>query len=140
MPNYLQLDVVTPERRLVSERVEWVNVPGRNGELGILPDHAPMISELGTGLLTYIHNGSTIWIHVSGGFVEVNNDRVSVLAEIAELPDEIDTAAARIDREKAEKAMAEFGGDEDELDTLTTSLERSIVRQQLGSGSSTVQS
>jgi F-type H+-transporting ATPase subunit epsilon len=132
MADFLQLDVVTPERRVVSERVEWVNVPGLGGELGILPGHSPMISELATGVLTYSHNGAAQRLHVSGGFVEVNNDRVSVLAEIAELPEEIDAAKARAEREEAEKLLSAFSGSDEDFEAIRTNLERSVTRLQLG--------
>ena len=95
MAEQLHLEVVTPERRLLSEQVNSVTVPGRGGELGILPGHAPLISDLQTGVLSYNEDGTTFQLHVSGGFVEVNDDKVSVLAEIAERPEEIDAARAR---------------------------------------------
>src|SRR2546423_922374 len=97
MADQLQLEVVTPERRLLSESVNAVTVPGRNGEMQILPGHAALISELKTGVLTYNQGGTNVQLHVSGGFIEVNDDRVSVLSEIAERPDEIDIARARLD-------------------------------------------
>src|SRR5260370_18775479 len=100
MAEQVQLDVVTPERRVLSEQVNSVTVPGRGGEMGILPGHAPLISELQTGVLSYNEDGTTFQLHVSGGFIEVNDDHVSVLAEIAELPEEIDTAHARRPRER----------------------------------------
>ena len=87
MSNQLQLDVVTPERRVLSEAVNSVTVPGRNGEMQLLPGHAALISELKTGVLTYNQDGTNFQLHVSGGFLEVNDDRVSVLAEIAERPE-----------------------------------------------------
>src|SRR5882724_91056 len=96
MANQLQLDVVTPERRVLSESVNAVTVPGRNGEMQLLPGHAALISELKSGVLTYNQDGTNFQLHVSGGFVEVNEDRVSVLAEIAERPEEIDAALANI--------------------------------------------
>ena len=134
MADLIQLDVVTPERRVVSERVESVAVPGANGELGILPAHSPLISQLQTGILAYVENGVTHQLHVSGGFVEVNHDRVSVLAEIAELPDEIDAAKARADKEQFEKALGSFSGSDEEFEKLRVALERAKVRVQLSSG------
>ncbi len=82
----LQLEVVTPERRVLSEEVDMVVVPGLGGELGILPGHTPLISQLQTGVLSYTQGGRTSQLHVSGGFLEVRDDHVSVLAEIAERP------------------------------------------------------
>src|SRR2546422_11494677 len=108
MSDQLQLEVVTPERRVLAESVNSVTVPGRGGELGILPGHAPLISELQTGVLASDEDGTTFQLHVSGGFVEVNDDRVSVLAEVAERPDEIDAARARLAREHTEKQLSSW--------------------------------
>src|SRR4029453_17663192 len=100
MAQQLQLEVVTPERRLLSEDVDTVVVPGLGGELGILPGHTPLISQLQTGVLSYTQSGRTSQLLVSGGFLEVRDDHVSVLAEIAERPEEIDAASARLAREQ----------------------------------------
>jgi len=135
MADQLQLEVVTPERRLLSEPVNSVNVPGRGGELGILPGHAPLISELQTGVLSYNEDGTTFQMHVSGGFVEVNGDRVSVLAEIAERPEEIDAARARAARELSEKQLSSASGSEEDFEEARTKLERSMVRLQLATPS-----
>ena len=134
MADHLELEVVTPERRVLGESVNSVTVPGRGGELGILPGHAPLISELQTGVLTYTEDGSTFQLHVSGGFVEVNGDRVSVLAEIAERPEEIDAARARLAREHVEKQLSSWSGAEEDFEKARAKLERSMVRLQLASG------
>jgi F-type H+-transporting ATPase subunit epsilon len=131
MPEKIQLEVVTPERRVLDEPVEMVTVPGLNGELGILPGHTPLISGLKTGVLTYFEDGKGSTLHVSGGFVEVRDDRVSVLAEVAERPEEIDPASARIAREKFEKQLGSWSGSEDELELARTELARAEVRLQL---------
>ncbi|PYS76328.1 MAG: ATP synthase F1 subunit epsilon [Acidobacteria bacterium] len=99
----LQLDVITPERRLLSEQADSVTVPGRGGELGILPGHTPLISELQTGVLSYTQGPTTRRLLVSGGFVEVNDDRVSVLADLAEFPEEVDAARARARAQSARR-------------------------------------
>jgi F-type H+-transporting ATPase subunit epsilon len=135
MAEQLQLEVVTPERRLLSEQVNSVTVPGRGGELGILPGHAPLISDLQTGVLSYSEAGTTFQLHVSGGFVEVSDDKVSVLAEIAERPEEIDAARARLAREQSEKQLSSASGSEEDFEAARTKLERSMVRLQLASGS-----
>jgi F-type H+-transporting ATPase subunit epsilon len=135
MNQSLQLDVVTPERRVLSESVNSVTVPGRNGEMQILPGHAALISELKTGVLTYNQDGTNFQLHVSGGFMEVNHDRISVLAEIAERPEEIDAARARLAREQTEKQLSSWSGSEEDLEKAQVKLERSLVRLQLTSGS-----
>src|SRR5882672_6838296 len=131
MPEKIQLEVVTPERRVLDESVEMVTVPGLGGELGILPGHTPLISRLQTGVLSYVQDGQTQQLHVSGGFVEVNDDRVSVLAEIAERPEEIDAARARQARERLEKSLSGWTGLEEDFEKARVKLERSMVRLQL---------
>ena len=135
MADQLQLEVVTPERRVLAEAVNSVTVPGRAGEMQILPGHAALIAELKTGVLTYNQSGATSQLHVSGGFIEVSNDRVSVLAEIAERPDEIDAARARLAREHTEKQLSAWSGSEEDFEKARAKLERSMVRIQLASPS-----
>ena len=134
MPDKLQLEVVTPERRVVAESVDAVNVPGLGGELGILPGHTPLISQLQTGVLLFTQGAETHQLHVSGGFVEVKDDTVSVLAEIAERPEEIDAARARLAREHVEKQMTAWSGTEEDFEQARAKLERSVVRLQLATG------
>ena len=135
MADQLQLEVVTPERRWLAEAGNSVTVPGRNGEMQILPGHAALISELQTGVLAYNQGGTAQQLHVSGGFIEVNNDKVSVLAEIAERPEEIDAARARLAREHTEKQLSSWSGSEEDFEKARVKLEKSIVRLQLASGS-----
>jgi F-type H+-transporting ATPase subunit epsilon len=133
----LQLDVITPERRLLSEQVDSVTVPGAGGELGILPGHTPLISELQTGVLSFARGGETRRLLVSGGFVEVNEDRVSVLADLAEFPAEVDAARARAAREEAERRLAAFTGTPEELSDLRAQFARADTRLQLTAGDAT---
>ena len=133
MAEKIQLEVVTPERRVLAEPVDMVTVPGLGGELGILPGHTPLISQLQTGVLTYVQEGKSYSLHVSGGFVEVRDDHVSVLADIAELPEEIDAARAKLSRDKLEKQLNARTGSEEELEAPKTKLDRSLVRLQLAS-------
>ena len=135
MAEKIQLDVVTPERRVLAEPVDMVTVPGLGGELGILPGHTPLISQLQTGVLTYVQEGKSYPLHVSGGFVEVRDDHVSVLADVAELPEEIDSARAKLSRDKLEKQLNAWTGTEEEFETAKVELDRSLVRLQLASGS-----
>ena len=135
MADQLQLEVVTPERRVLAEAVNSVTVPGRNGDMQILPGHAALISELQTGVLAYNQGGTAQQLHVSGGFIEVNNDKVSVLAEIAERPEEIDAARARLAREHTEKQLSSWSGSEEDFEKARAKLERSMVRLQLASSS-----
>ena len=133
MADQLQLEVVTPERRVLSEAVNSVTVPGLNGDMQILPGHAALISELQTGVLAYNQGGTAQQLHVSGGFIEVNNNKVSVLAEIAERPEEIDAARARLAREHTEKQLSSWSGSEEDFEKARAKLQRSVVRLQLAS-------
>ena len=136
MPEQIQLEVVTPERRVLTEKVDAVSVPGLSGEFGVLAGHTPLISRLQTGILSYTHAGATEKLHVSGGFVEVNQDRVTVLADVAERPEEIDAARARLAHQHAEKALSGWSGTEEDFEVARARLERSMVRLQLASGAS----
>jgi F-type H+-transporting ATPase subunit epsilon len=128
----MQLDIVTPERSVVSETVDAVTVPGREGELGILPGHAALISGLKSGILTYTKGADARRMVVSGGFVEVSNDRVSVLADTAEFSDEIDTAAARSEMDSIDRTMGNLSGEE--LEDARDRFERAEARLQLSAG------
>ncbi|MAX16927.1 MAG: ATP synthase F1 subunit epsilon [Nitrospina sp.] len=100
MSQKLILSIVTPEKQLVAEEVDQVNAPGSEGDLGILYDHAPILTNLRSGQLSYEKDGETIALVVSGGYLEVSENRVTVLAETGEFLHEID-------RERAERAHAE---------------------------------
>jgi len=102
----LKLEIVTPEKKVLDENVDSVTVPTASGEAGILPNHAPLISALKPGILSYSNKGTTERLAVSGGFVEVSSNQVSVLTDSAETGAEIDADAARAERESAEKALA----------------------------------
>ena len=100
MSQKLILSIVTPEKQLVAEEVDQVNAPGSEGDLGILYDHAPILTNLRSGQLSYEKDGETIALVVSGGYLEISENRVTVLAETGEFLHEID-------RERAERAHAE---------------------------------
>ena len=101
----LKLVVVTPERKVVETETEQVEVPGELGYLGILPGHAPLISLLKTGVLKYRDARGDKSLAIAAGFMEVSNDVVSVLADLAEEPSEIDAARAEKDRAGAEEEL-----------------------------------
>lgn len=130
----LKLEIVTPEKKVLDEPVDSVTVPTASGEIGILPNHAPLISALKSGILSYTTKGTTDKLVVSGGFVEVSTDQVSILTDIAERADEIDTAAARADREAAEKAMSGSASSVDELEAERERFEKAEARLQLAAG------
>lgn len=94
----LQLEIVTPDQLVLSKEVEYVGAPGLEGEFGILPGHVPFLSALSIGCLYYKTSGKNHYVFVAGGFAEVSDNKVTVLAECAE-------EAAHIDFERAEKAL-----------------------------------
>ena len=105
MPDTFQLEIVTPEKLVVKEVVEEAQIPGLNGYLGILPGHAPLITELGVGVITYRAGGATKTLSMAWGFAEVLQDKVTILAETVERPDEIDVARAQQAKERAEQLL-----------------------------------
>lgn len=128
----LKLEIVTPEKKVLDESVDSVTVPTATGEIGVLPNHAPLISALKSGILTYTVKGATDKLVVSGGFVEVSTDQVSVLTDVAERADEIDMEAAKTERDTAEKALAASNsGSADDFEAEKERLERAQARIQL---------
>jgi F-type H+-transporting ATPase subunit epsilon len=105
MAEVLELEIATPERQLVREEVSEVQLPGKNGYLGILPGHAALLSQLGTGCLSYVVAGRTRWIGIHGGFVEISDDHVRVLANIAERAEDINIEKARADLTRANEQV-----------------------------------
>ena len=100
MSQKIILSIVTPGKQLVADEVDQVNAPGTEGDLGILYDHAPLLTNLRSGQLSYEKDGETVALVVSGGYLEVTDNRVTVLAETGEFLHEID-------RERAERAHAD---------------------------------
>ncbi len=131
LPEFLALEVVTPERRVIEERVSEVQLPGLGGYLGILPGHAPLITELGVGELSYRKGEDTFYATAIRGFAEVLPDRVIVLAEIAERAEEIDAKRAREALERAEKRLGNRGGGDTDWDRATLALQRALIRLQV---------
>lgn len=103
----MRLDIVTPEKKAFSDEVDSVVVPGAEGELGILKSHAPIVSTLKPGELRYLKGGSEFALAIGTGIVEVSNDRVSVLTDMALGAEEIDEAAVENAIEAAQRAMSE---------------------------------
>jgi F-type H+-transporting ATPase subunit epsilon len=131
----LKLEIVTPEKKLVDIEADSVTVPTASGEAGILPNHAPLISALKPGVLSYTVRGREERVAVGGGFVEVNSDKVSVLADTAETADVIDTDAVRREREDLERQIADAWIQPiEETDALRERLDAANARLQLAAG------
>ena len=109
MPDSLELEVATPERLLVREQATEVQVPAKNGYMGILPGHAALLSQLGSGVLDYVAGGQRRYLAVAGGFLEVLPGHVRVLADVAERAEDIDVARARV---ALQRAQEQTGGSE----------------------------
>lgn len=125
--NTIKLEVVTPDRKVVSEEVEMVVAPAAEGYLGILANHAPLITSLQIGTLKYTAGGQEQKLAISGGFLEVKDNRAVVLAEAAERPEEIDVQRALAAKERAERRLAERNADID-LVRAEVALKRALNR------------
>ncbi|HKO04174.1 MAG TPA: F0F1 ATP synthase subunit epsilon [Candidatus Acidoferrales bacterium] len=126
----LTLEVVTPDRQVLHEQVDSVQLPGRDGELGILPGHAPLLTELGAGALSFRKGAETHYATALGGFAEVLGDRVIVLAERSELAEEIDLGRAEAAQKRALKRLQEKTGEVD-FQRAQLALQRSLTRLQV---------
>jgi F-type H+-transporting ATPase subunit epsilon len=113
MAESFQLEVATPERLIVKEQVTEAQIPAREGYLGVLPGHAPLIAELKAGVLSYVVGGQTRTLAIHGGFVEVQPESVRVLADLAERAEEIDVTRAQTALNRAQKAIEQFHPDLD---------------------------
>jgi F-type H+-transporting ATPase subunit epsilon len=133
LPDSIELVVVTPERQLLRQTVVEVTLPGADGQLGILPGHAPLITELGIGEMNYrAKSGDSGTLAVISGFAEVLGDRVTVLAETAERPEEIDVARAEEAKKRAEQRLAAAASDPSvDWDRAAIALQRSLIRIQV---------
>jgi F-type H+-transporting ATPase subunit epsilon len=106
MAEVFQLEIVTPEKKVVETKAaEEIQIPGRNGYLGIMPGHAPLITELAVGEISYREHATEQRLAVAWGFAEVLPDKVTILAETAERPSEIDVERARKAKERAEQRL-----------------------------------
>jgi F-type H+-transporting ATPase subunit epsilon len=105
----IQLEVVTPERLVVNDTAEYIEIPGKTGYIGVLPGHAPLITELAVGEISYRKGSETRRLAVAWGFAEVLQNKVTILAETAEKAEEIDTARAETAKKKAEAELEKAG-------------------------------
>ncbi|MDR2696627.1 MAG: F0F1 ATP synthase subunit epsilon [Deltaproteobacteria bacterium] len=130
MENALQLEVVTPDKQVVSQAVDYVSAPGVEGEFGVLPHHVNLLSALAIGVLRFNADGKNRHVFISGGFADVSANKVTVLAEAAELAEDIDQTRAQAARERAENRLAEKAEKVD-LTRAEASLRRAVTRLQL---------
>jgi F-type H+-transporting ATPase subunit epsilon len=130
VPDTFQLEIVTPEKKVVNTTAAEAQIPGKNGYLGILPGHAPLITELAVGEITYRESSGSAGeqrLAVAWGFAEVLPDKVTILAESAERPAEIDVARAREAKERAEQRLTS-GDTNVDVERSLDALHRAEVR------------
>jgi F-type H+-transporting ATPase subunit epsilon len=127
MADTFQLEIVTPEKKVVETSAEEVQIPGKNGYLGILPGHAPLITELAVGEVSYKENATERHLAVAWGFAEVLPDKVTILAESAERPSEIDVERARKAKGRAEQRLTS-GDTNVDVERSLNSLHRAEAR------------
>lgn len=132
MADVFQLEIVTPEKKVVETAAEEVQIPGKDGYLGVLPGHAPLITELAVGEIIYRENSNEQRLAVAWGFAEVLPDKVTILAETAERPSEIDVDRARKAKERAEERLTS-GDTSVDVDRALDSLHRAEVRLDVAS-------
>ena len=128
MASTIRLELVTPERLLLSEEVDEVVAPGYEGEFGVLPGHTQLLAILNIGVLWYRKGSAVEKIALGGGFAEVSHDRVVVLADTAERADEIDLERAQRARDRAEARLKELSMDNGTLATVRAALQRALAR------------
>jgi F-type H+-transporting ATPase subunit epsilon len=126
----IQLEVLTPERQIISVQVMELQFPTlHNGYYGVLPGHTPVVTPVGDGLVTFVKDSKKHWVTVFGGFAEVAQDRVTILARVSETVDMIDVERAKSARIRALQAASEARVERD-LDNAQASLRASLIRLQ----------
>jgi F-type H+-transporting ATPase subunit epsilon len=130
LPTKLKLEVVTPERLLVSAQVDEVQLPGSEGYFGVLPGHTPLLATLQVGELWYRSGSEKHYLAVAFGFAEVLPDRVTVLAQLAERPEDIDVPRAEAARKRAEERIARPAADDD-FERARIAMMKSLIRLQV---------
>jgi F-type H+-transporting ATPase subunit epsilon len=130
LPTHIDLQIVTPERRIVQEQVDEVEIPGSEGYFGVLPGHTPLLASLAVGELWYRKGQEKFFLSIAFGFAEVLPDRVTILARIAERAEEISVERAEAARQRAEERLATSMSDLD-YERARLSLMKSVARLQV---------
>ena len=136
----LSLEIVTPQRKVLEAQTAWVTLPGSEGEMGILPEHIPLVTTLETGIVTYTGEQGNHSLAVHWGYAQVEKNRVTILAELAESAEDIDVERARDAETRAKEELSQINLSADDwesekrrLDKYELKLKRSLVRQQAAS-------
>ncbi|HPD60509.1 MAG TPA: F0F1 ATP synthase subunit epsilon [Thermodesulfobacteriota bacterium] len=128
MADTIRLDILTPEKVVFSDLIETVTAPGSLGEFGVLPGHADLVTTLEIGEVLIKKDSREYWLAISGGFAEVENNKVTILAEAAELSQEIDTKRAEIAKIQAEEKLKSMSSDDSQFSEVALALKRAINR------------
>jgi len=131
MAEKLKLELVTPYRHVLSQEVDEVTAPGTLGEFGVLPGHTPLLTTLKIGELTYKQGSQLFHVAVNWGYVEVEDDVVTVLVETAELADQIDLARAQAALGRAQEALKKLTPEDKDFKVMECALERALIRVQV---------
>ena len=134
MASTIRLELVTPERLVLSEEVDEVVLPGYEGEFGVLPGHTQYLAILNIGMMWYRKGSAVTRVALGGGFAEVNHDRVVVMADTAERAEEIDVERAQRARDRAEARLKELSLDDETYAKAYAELQRALVRMAAGGG------
>jgi len=128
MADAIHLDILTPEKVVFSDSIEMVTAPGGLGEFGVLPGHAALVTTLEIGEVAIKKDNREHWLAISGGFAEVGNDKVTILAEAAELAQEIDIKSAETAKIQAEEKLKSLSSDDSQFSEVTLALKRATNR------------
>lgn len=135
MAERLKLELVTPYKRVLTEEVDEITASGTLGEFGVLPGHAPMLTSLKIGELSYKTDGKVFHLAVNWGYFEVENDTVTVLVETAERADEIDQERAKVALGRAEEKLKQLTSEDHNFRVYEAALERATIRMQVAAKS-----
>ena len=131
MAEKLKVELVTPYKRVLSDEVDEITANGALGEFGVLPGHAPFLTSLKIGELSYKKDGAVYHLAVNWGYFEVENDSVTVLVETAERADEIDLSRAKAALGRAEEALKKLTPEDKNYRIMEAALERALIRMQV---------
>ena len=131
MAEKLKLEMVTPYKRVLSVEVDEVTAPGAVGEFGVLPDHTSLLTTLKVGELTYKQGSETFSVAVNWGYVEVEDNVMTVLVETAEPADQIDVERAKAALTRAEEALKNLSSEDKQFKIMEAALERAVIRVQV---------
>lgn len=131
MADKLKLEMVTPYKRVLSQEVDEITAPGALGELGLLPGHTPLLTNMKVGELSYRQGSEQFHVAVNWGYLEVEEDTVTVLVETAEVADEIDLERAKAALGRAEEALRTLSQEDKKFAVMQAALERAIIRIQV---------